>query len=290
MSYNDNRRDGGNFSMRTPYGYTPGYKANDGRAEYMVPIHTVRQLLSSALVIAGAVCFSLYIILYLAGVFTGEAVSFINTLLSFESYVISCSPFVIMIISAVCVVPDIILAVGVWLIYSAAAKRSIRSIKTSGLTVIRVITIIKFVVCMIFFAAVLFMLGFEAVVIFTGSQNILPVDMTAYNTALAILITALALLCAVFVIYYIMLIKSLTTIKKTISSGRPSAKVSVYAAVISFLLALFFAASAIAFLRLECIFLAVSGGLRAAAFILFGIFLLIYRNRLRSMTDGMIFY
>lgn len=290
MIYNDNRRDGGNFSMRTPYGYTPGYKANDGRAEFMVPIHTVRQLLSSALVIAGAVCFSLYIILYLAGVFTGEAVSFINTLLSYEDYVISYSPFVIMIISAVCVIPDIILAIGVWLIYSAAAKRSIRSIKTSGLTVIKVITIIKFVVCMILFAAVLFILGFEAVITFTGSQGIISAETAVSKAAAVILPAVAALLCAVFVIYYIMLIKSLTTIKRTVSSGRPSAKISVYVAVISFLFAVCLAASIIAFLRLESIFMAVSGGLRAVSFILFGIFLLIYRSRLRSMTDGMIFY
>ena len=290
MTYSDNRRSGGNFSMRTPYGYTPGYKANDGRAEFMVPIHTVRQLLSSALVAAGAIFFSLYIILYFAGVFTGETSSFINTLLSSEDYFISYSPFVIMIISAVCVIPDIILAIGVWLIYSAAAKRSIRSIKTTGLTIIKVITIIKFVICMIFFAAMLIIFGFVAVIIFTGSQGIISADTEISKAAAVIFLAVTALLCAVFVIYYVMLIKSLTTIKRTVSSGRPSAKVSVYVAVLSFLFAVCFAASVVAFLRLESIFMAISGGLHAVSFILFGVFLLVYKSRLRSMTDGMIFY
>lgn len=290
MTYSNNRRSGGNFSMRTPYGYTPGYKANDGRAEFMVPIHTVRQLLSSALVAAGAICFSLYIILYLAGVFTGETASFINTLLSSEDYFISYSPFVIMIISAVCVIPDIILAIGVWLIYSAAAKRSIRSIKTTGLTIIKVITIIKFVICMVFFAVMLIIFGFVAVIIFTGSQGIISADTEVSKAAAVIFLAVTALLCAVFVIYYVMLIKSLTTIKRTVSSGRPSAKVSVYVAVLSFLFAVCFAASVVAFLRPESIFMAVSGGLHAVSFILFGVFLLVYKSRLRSMTDGMIFY
>lgn len=165
-------------------------------------------------------------------------------------------------------VPVILIAIGLWLIYASAAQRGVR---TSGLTIIKVILIIQFVaVCIILFIAL-------AVLVIAGAA------MAGYDEVVAVIIGAVivvAALAVLLILYFVKAVQTVNTIRGTFLFGNPSDRVSAYVAVLTFISAgftvitAFFSTGALSTLSSLC---------SAAASICFGIFLFSYRGKMRSL-------
>ncbi len=172
--------------------------------------------------------------------------------------------------------PAILICVGMWLLFASALKRGPAPASTTGLTFIKVVTIIRLV---------LFVLGLvlvEGVLILSivaaseyGGGSVIGVMIV-----LALVVLAVA---AVVVVYYVLLVKTINTMGTTLRTQIPSDNVSVYVAVCCFIMGGGAAIMAIAarggFLRL------LSGLCSATASITFGCLLFNYRGRMRMIAQ-----
>jgi len=128
-------------------------------------------------------------------------------------------------------IPTILICVGLWKTYSSAASRASDTMKTSGLTMIKVVTIIQLVWVCIGLAVVELLL--MLIVVAVAAANIYE-----SGIIIAVLVFMVIIFAAAFVldiIYLAKIIKSINTAKNSISTGIPSDKVSSFVAVWTFI-------------------------------------------------------
>ena len=168
-------------------------------------------------------------------------------------------------------IPTILICVGLWLTYASAASRASDTMKTSGLTMIKVISIIQLVSTCIWFAIIEILL--MLIVIAVGAA-----DVYEAGIIIAILIFMVILFAAAFVleiIYLAKIIKSINTAKKTIATAVPSDKVSSFVAVMNFISAAGFIFSLITSF--------ISSAAAMTSLICFGILIFKYKSAMRTL-------
>ena len=132
-------------------------------------------------------------------------------------------------------IPAILTCIGLWLIYAAGASQD-SSVKMSGLSMLRGVTIFKLV--LMFLIPVLLM-----VIIFLSMSMVsmiggYDIEDTAVAIVVVVLVVLIACLFLIFpILYYIFLSKMLKSIRVSMETGQPVAKVSTYVVVCNYILA-----------------------------------------------------
>lgn len=170
-------------------------------------------------------------------------------------------------------IPDILLAVGIWMTF-AAAKNPHGAMSTTGLTIIKVVTIVQMVFCCIGLLAL------------AAGEVIVMIAVTAYaDEALPIFLVLLFLLVvlAVFeILYYIKLIGTVNSMVSAVRQGQGGRNVSLYVAVICF-----FAGAWCLVTSFSGNAFGILGGLcRTASWIIFGIYLIMYRGKANLLESA----
>ncbi len=170
-------------------------------------------------------------------------------------------------------IPAILIAVGLWMVYASAADKTKPGINTNGLMLIKVILIID-LVCICILTAVL---EIGLLLIIAGvSGNYYYRSMTG---ALFAVWFILAVVFTLMILFYAKAVRTTTLIRDAARFGKLSDRVSLYVAVISYII------GGMTVLRLfttHGIFSILQGLCSATASIAFGIFLFSYRNRVRA--------
>lgn len=170
--------------------------------------------------------------------------------------------------------PAILIAAGIWMTFASAMDRSGAPIKTAGLTMIRVILIIKLVLCALMTVLMLVLLA-----VFVSTLWVYDDAGAAFVVFLALVVLVVGIL-ALLLFYHVRLIVMVDGLRRTIRTGRPSGRIYVYVAVMSILggvISLFSALSGGVIYALSNLAGAVSG-------IGLGVFLFRCRDELRSLS------
>ena len=172
-------------------------------------------------------------------------------------------------------IPSILMAVGIWITFASAVDTSGGPIKTAGLTIIRVIQIIVLVLVGVLCLLLLGVMGL----------SLTAVGAFGYGDSTAGIAFVLFLVFAGIVVLAILYsVKTITTIdgfRRSIWTGKPQGKISVYVAVISILGGLLSLTSALT----GNVFSALAGVASAVSGVGFGVFLFQYRDWLRSLEQ-----
>ncbi len=186
-------------------------------------------------------------------------------------------------------IPTIIIAVGLWMIFSTAINRNSDGMKTSGFTMIKVINIIRLVYICVWLGVVeiIFIIAMiQSSKSYSTLAGISDTTSSIASVGIGVLLLLDLLIIAGFVIailYYAKIISSINTVKRTINSGNADDKVSRYVAVITFilsgftLLSVFFSSGALSVLSTLC---------SAASTVCFGILIFKYRDAMRSQLNN----
>lgn len=179
--------------------------------------------------------------------------------------------------------PNILFVVGVWMTYAAAANTSTSGMKTTGLTMIKVMTIISLVlICLVtvLFEVVFALLGGTLAGLLQSELSDPDAAMIA-NMAITVMQIFLIPIMALFIVYLALMISTINKVKKTVTTGVAYYKASGFVAVMNFLTALILLLSAFAGTPLQAIVLLCN----AAAEVLFGILIFQYRSALRPIAE-----
>lgn len=122
--------------------------------------------------------------------------------------------------------PNILVAIGLWMLYASAADTSGAPLKTAGLSIIRGVQIFQLV--MLFLVALLMLVAFGVMMV--GLQFY---DLKAVIPIALMLLVLLAVVLAVGGLYFGKLITTINGFRQTIWTGQPQGTVSLYVAVLS---------------------------------------------------------
>lgn len=198
----------------------------------------------------------------------------------------SAARFVTVFFAFLGMIPTVLLAVGIWMTYASAANRQDNGMKTAGLTIIKVITIISFV-----FICIALGLAEIAVLIAVISQANSYFSSSEVIGALIGAMIGIAVGAVLVILYYVKLIQTINTMKMTITTGTPSDRISAYVAVIAMISGVFSVISTLISSMSSIIYgvsfsflLPVLSALcSATACITFGVLLFSYRNAMRAL-------
>lgn len=207
-------------------------------------------------------------------------------------------------ISAIIVVvigssPAILMAVGMWITY-ASARGNDERMSTSGLTIIKVISIIFLVLMCVAAGMMLLLFALMIVVIsvtglseFTDPEIWAEFGSAAEAAVLAesvfviLLVVLIVLTAAIFtfaIIYYAKIIKTINVIKSTIETGTVTGKISTFVAVMAIIIGAFMAFPALYLLVMGQFIMVLSYLLSALSSIFFGVLLFSYKNKMASVS------
>ena len=127
-------------------------------------------------------------------------------------------------------IPSFLICAGLWMTFASAKSRMFDGMKTSGLTMIKVLTILQLIGSCIAVAAIELLL-FVAVIGIAATEY-------APGAAIAILVLLVLVVAASYtlqIVYFAKIIKSLNAAKNTILTGVPTAKASRFVAVWAFI-------------------------------------------------------
>lgn len=248
-------------------------------------LNAVKKIAGSPLFLVAVIAYSLQILATLvSSVGTGAKVEmFLYSLLDeigyaapFEFYEIVDAisrigdiPYIIGTIIGL--IPTILICVGLWITYSSAKNRMTDTMKTSGLTMIKVITIIQLVWACVVFALVELLL--MLIVVAVAAANVYEAGLIIAGVVFVVLFVAAAF--ALAIVYFAKIIKSIGVAKKTITTGIPSDKVSSYVAVWAFISAVCLVFSLITSF--------IASAASMTAFICFGILIFKYKSAMKGL-------
>ena len=172
-------------------------------------------------------------------------------------------------------IPAILIVVGLWMLFASAKNRSGEPLKATGLTIIKVITIINLVVVSL--AALL-----VVVVLFLAMAALASYEDAIVPAFLAVIVLVAAIF-ALAILFYVKLATTIHTMQTSIRTGMPSDRVSAYVAVIAILGGV---GSLMSILGAGGVsgMLAMLGA--AVAAFCYGIFLFRYRKEMRLVMGG----
>lgn len=172
-------------------------------------------------------------------------------------------------------IPTVLMSVGIWMLFLSAKNATDDALNPSGLTFVKVSTIIH-IVCLIlatlFVEFIFFMLAWAFNEVADG---------------LASVVVTLMVMFAVFMVFpifmYIKVVTTVNTMKRTIQTQVPSYKVSVFVAVMSIVSGVCYV---ILLLNSISLFSVLSSVSMAVACIGFGVFLFRYRKEMQMLMEG----
>ena len=124
-------------------------------------------------------------------------------------------------------IPAILIAVGLWMLFASAKNRTGEPLKATGLTIIKVITIINLVVVSLAALLVVVVLFLLMAALASYEDAIVP--------AFLAVIVLVAAIFALAILFYVKLATTIHTMQTSIRTGNASDRVSVYVAVLSIL-------------------------------------------------------
>lgn len=172
-------------------------------------------------------------------------------------------------------IPAILIVVGLWMLFASAKNRSGEPLKATGLTIIKVITIINLVVVSLAALLVVVVLFLVMAALASYEDAIVP--------AFLAVIVLVAAIFALAILFYVKLATTIHTMQTSIRTGMPSDRVSAYVAVIAILGGV---GSLMSILGAGGVsgMLAMLGA--AVAAFCYGIFLFRYRKEMRLVMGG----
>lgn len=143
--------------------------------------------------------------------------------------------------SLVGLIPTVLICIGLWLLY-ATGKSQNGFMRTGGLTVIKVATLISLV---LYCAAMVFLILICILVValvpsmVAESPDVSAADADMITSIVvmifAIILIMVAAILAMMVVYYVKILKTLKAVKFTMVTGQPNDKVSMFLIVILFI-------------------------------------------------------
>lgn len=212
-------------------------------------LNALKTVACSPLFLAAVIAFSAQIFLNIVGQMSGGGTYILNLLyriidmvgvqLPYEAYEVisemaSVSRATMVISTVFDEAPNILVCIGLWMIYSSARNRMYDGMKTSGLTMIKVIMILNLIgVCMSLLAIVMLcVIG----IIIGASQVYIDALVIVAGIIIAVIIAVMYAFC---IVYYVKVLKSINGAKSVIETGVFGKRASVFVAVWSFIFAFF---------------------------------------------------
>ena len=257
--------------------------------------YTLKKLATSPLFLAAAIAYSCMVLFTIAAAVAGQSGllgaldSYLNMALRYGGYSMGELSYALDQLDQVMPflrgaslgsalvgqIPAILIAVGIWLVFASAVDKSGMPMKTTGLTIIKVITIISLI------GSSLLLVVLEGVLIF-GTAAAAKYDDSVVVVGVVIVLAVLVLM-GLGILMSVKTISTIGTMQRTIQTEQPSDKVSVYVAVICILNAI---GAVFGMLGFGSVFSVLSGLCNAVAYICFAIFLFQYRDKMRVLMAG----
>lgn len=172
-------------------------------------------------------------------------------------------------------IPSILMAVGIWLVFASAMDKSGGPMKTTGMTITKVITMIGLI------GKILLLFIVEGVIIFVIAAAS-HYDDSIIGIGIFIIILVL-LAMGLSILMNVKILETVGTMQKTIQMGQLSDKVSAYVAVMLIISGI---GSAINILGFKHIFVILHNLSGVVASIGFAVFIFQYRNKMRVLMAG----
>lgn len=182
--------------------------------------------------------------------------------------------------------PTILIVLGLWMTYAAAASRGSNGMSTGGITLIRVIFIIQEIFVFIGFAVAL-----VAIVVAMVAGGRWANELSSGGSAIAIGFGVGGLIvlaiCAAFIIpYYVKIVKMLKEAKLTAQTGVTTGYASGYVGVITILSAIGSISNIVTMLAMRAWIAAAAMLCSCVASFCFGIFIFKVKNALKPFATG----
>lgn len=296
------------YTPQPPYpggGYGP-YGGSPLRGPSESVLDTVRRLATGPAFLVGAIAYTLAMVLSIISSLTlpSNLVDIFSNLMNKFGYsreameifsAVNRSLDTTVIISIIIgSVPTVLIALGMWLCFASAKNRE-KQMSTTGLTIIKVITIISFVcLCLVIVAIIILLIvaasvGGNAIRAYGGYsgyygyEDYSGVISGALSSAVIILVFLALAALTLGIFYYILLLKTINSMRNTIQTGEPSDKVSGFVAVMSFIGAAGSIIGGFSSLSLPGTALSgISSLLSATCMIAFGVLIFQYRKSMRQ--------
>lgn len=257
-------------------------------------MNVVRSMATSVLFLVGTIGYSVYVLFELLGSFTGgsEIMNMFNNIMAQSGAYSSMDYQSLQILSGIFgstsvistllgLIPAMVLVAGIWIVFAAAKQNKLPGIAATGMTMIRVIVIIELVfACIAVFAVAV--IGLLAVV-GMGSLAGYYGDGVPFVVIMALVMIVILAICAIEIVYYVKLNGMVKSIKETMVTGRPNAKVSLFVEILCYLGGAGSAISALMSLVGLDIFGFLSNAGMGTAGICFGMLLRQYRNKMQTL-------
>ena len=262
-------------------------------------IKLIRQIGTSQLFFIAVILFSVSVLIQAINIFVPSAdiTSNLNTILSDYSdngtTDFPVNEAMRTFSGLIALIGPVIICIGMWLQYTACKDTSGGIIKTSGLSMIRVMTIINFVLYCIILA-----LAFLGSLILIASGSMIETTMTDmfgetinyggmnFDISGMMGIIGVAFVIAVIIVgiflilYFVKLISTIKSILTTASTGKPETKISMFVIVINFIIAFLLVLSLIGGSGLISV---ISSLINAAFLIVISIALVSYRSKIKML-------
>lgn len=218
---------------------TPPDAAPMGQGAEPPALRRMRQMICSPLYLAGAIGHTCMVLFTLASTFRTGAIDLTDTTVSqlvgdvyganaWLDGLYNWMPLLFVGSVGTALVgqlPNILVAIGLWMLYASAADTSGAPLKTAGLSIIRGVQIFQLV--MLFLVALLMLVAFGVMMV--GLQFY---DLKAVIPIALMLLVLLAVVLAVGGLYFGKLIATINGFRQTIWTGQPQGTVSLYVAVL----------------------------------------------------------
>lgn len=283
-----------------------GYQQPYARPVQQGPAHStgspaldaIKRLGTSPAFLVAIIAYSLYIVFYIASAVSGGGglSALIRNLMSnplysssadyaeFESIMGAYTMMgnISIVFSIVTAIPAILLCVGMWLMFFTSNDKSGAPMRTAGLSIIKVITIIQLVlICLSTFVIELIVILFT---VSLGSQSSYLGKSGSYVVGILVAVILLIAVCFICsILYQAKILKVLKTLKNNILTASSSDDISMYVIVFTFICG---GCAVITSLMNFNLLSFVSSMSNAVALIAFGVFLLNYRNQMRLVPAG----
>ena len=195
------------------------------------------------------------------------------------------SVFIVVLI--IVLIPSILILIGAWMTYTSALGREDKPMKPGGLLFVKIGLILQLVLqCIVFGLLAIFcfvsageltgLSGHSQSLFGTVLKGIDELKMVMYVTGF-VLIAALVLV----IVFTCKVIRSVGTMRETIRTGVPSARISVFAAVFSLIVGVL---DALNVFQVSAAPLSIFSALATAiTWISAGVFLLVYRSKMKAL-------
>ncbi len=256
----------------------------------------VKEMLTSPLFLTGAIAYSVYGLFELLSGMTGGnsgISSLMNRLPEMRNmYGLDYSAVQMYIsgyntarvaVALLASIPAMIIIAGLWMMFASGKSKTGRSVNVTGLTMIRVIVIIRLVGACIALAFVE-IVCISALVIIGGEAG--SYDGGYFILLLILAMIIVAVVYALQIIFYIKLSSVILSVKSVAVTGKPDAEVSRYVEIFCYLAGGAAALSALmSLVRAAVLGFLANAGL-ATAYIVFAIFLMKYRTNMQMLQQN----